>query len=107
MTGMSSQERPPWPLTGHAEIDRQHALLHALMEHAYVQIGKDGFASDSSALRKAITAFASSSSAHFAFEAGLMERTGFAEAAGHLEEHSAIIEWTVRALPEFQWVCTI
>ena len=64
---MSSPERPPWPRTGHPEIDRQHDLLFALMEHAYDQIGKDGMAPDTSAMYKAVVAFASCSTVHFSY----------------------------------------
>jgi hemerythrin-like metal-binding protein len=83
---MSPDHHLPWPRTGHAEMDRQHDLLHELIARVYAGIGSKS----PSATRSAIAAFAEAAADHFAYEGGLMVRTSFPGAHQHLADHRAI-----------------
>ncbi len=86
LSGMAPDIHFPWPRTGHAEMDRQHDRLHDLIAQVYSGIS----ANSHSAIRAAIAAFAEEAAKHFAYESGLMIRTGFPGAREHFSDHRAI-----------------
>ncbi len=83
-----------WLRTGHAEIDRQHAELFGLVQHARRLAApvrrQRGLPAFPLGLRLAIADFGRQAATHFSYEEGLMTRTGYADGAAHRVRHRGI-----------------
>jgi hemerythrin-like metal-binding protein len=71
-------------------MDRQHDRLFGMIEAIYAQIGSDDRVQHMSALHGTIATFVEAATAHFSYECGLMEQTGFPGSSSHLADHRVI-----------------
>jgi hemerythrin-like metal-binding protein/PAS domain S-box-containing protein len=82
-SGSPMMDLPPELVTGHRELDSQHAAILAELQRMR--------ASGALALKASLASLQQHTASHFAYEELLMEDVGFPERASHKQAHSDLI----------------